>query len=89
MPYEQWWQWFWKNDETIIVTIKQHNQNDLMAENLDIIPIDWRLGYFTCNPIAGFSFTKSREGNYLYQLAHTIITNEKSKSGRQYTSTRT
>ena len=26
----------------IIVTIKQHNQNYLMAENLDIIPIDWR-----------------------------------------------
>ena len=77
MPYEQWWQWFWENDETIIVTIKQHNQNYLMAENLDIIPIDWRLGYFTCNPIAGFSFTKSREGNYLYQLAHIIITNEK------------
>ena len=77
MPFEEWWAWFWKNDETIIVTIKQHNDNDLMAVNLDIIPIDWRLGYFTCNPIAGFSFTKSREGNYLQSLANIIIAGEK------------
>ena len=77
MPFEEWWAWFWKNDETIIVTIKQHNDNDLMAVNLDIIPIDWRLGYFTCNPLAGFSFTKSREGNYLQSLANIIIAGEK------------
>ena len=47
-----------------------------MPINLDIIPIDWRLGYFTCNPIAGFSFTKSREGNYLRNLANIIIKGE-------------
>ena len=89
MPYEQWWEWFWKNDETIIVTIKQHNENWLTAENLDIIPVEWRLGYFTCNPIAGFSFTKSREGSYLHQLAQIIIAKEKNKSGRQQGGTTT
>lgn len=82
MPYEEWWKWFWKNDETIIVTIEQHSKNWLRAEHLDIVPIDWRLGYFTCNPIAGFSFSKSREGNYLYNLAQIIIGIEK-KLGRQ------
>ena len=75
MPYEEWWKWFWKNDETIIVTIEQHNNKNLMAENLDIIPIDWRLGYFTCNPVVGFSYTKIREGEYLRNLARIILNN--------------
>ena len=73
MPYEEWWKWFWKNDETIIVTIEQHNNKNLMAENLDIIPIDWRLGYFTCNPVVGFSYTKIREGEYLRNLTEIIL----------------
>ena len=75
MPYEEWWEWFWKNDETIIVTIEQHNNKNLMAENLDIIPIDWRLGYFTCNPVVGFSYTKIREGEYLRNLTEIILNN--------------
>ena len=76
MPYEKWWKWFWKNDETIIVTIKQHNNNkNLLVENLDIIPIDWRLGYFTCNPVVGFSYTKIREGEYLRNLTQIILNN--------------
>ena len=46
-----------------------------MAENLDIIPIDWRLGYFTCNPVVGFSYTKIREGEYLRNLTQIILNN--------------
>jgi hypothetical protein len=30
-----------------------------------VFKIDWRLGHFTSNKVAGFHFTKQQEGNFI------------------------
>ena len=35
----------------------------------DIIPIDWKLGYFQCAEVVGFIFKKKNEGKFLENLA--------------------
>ena len=35
----------------------------------DIIPIDWKLGYFQCAEAIGFKYRKKNEGKFLERLA--------------------
>ena len=67
MPLGDWWNWFWENDKTILITKTEHNKKSYDYER-DIIPIDWTLGYFESGPILGFKYAKKREGEFLKTL---------------------
>ena len=75
MDYDEWWNFFWNNDQTVILTLDQHSRADnrkkgeLERLQYNIVPIDWRLGYFVSNPRLGFSYTLQREGEYLKRLS--------------------
>ena len=75
MDYDEWWNFFWENDQTVILTLDQHSRVDNRKKNqldrlvYNIVPIDWRLGYFVANPRLGFRYTLGREGEYLKRLS--------------------
>ena len=68
MSYEEWWTWVWNNDKTVLVTITEHNKKSYKFKD-DIIPIDWKLGYFQCAEAIGFKYRKKNEGKFLERLA--------------------
>ena len=68
MLYEEWWSWFWENDKTLLVTKTEHHKKSYDFKN-DIIPIDWKLGYFQCSEVVGFEYKKKNEGKFLENLA--------------------
>tara|TARA_Y100000591_G_C21746359_1_gene652197 strand:- start:598 stop:1104 length:507 start_codon:yes stop_codon:yes gene_type:complete len=67
LPLQEWWSLFWRNDQTIIVTQEEHS-NKLNSEISSIVDIDYKLGYFVCGNLVGFSYSKKREGKFLEKL---------------------
>ena len=67
MPLDDWWNWYWENDKTILVTKTEHNKKSYNF-NKDIIEIDWSLGYFESGSTLGFNYTKKREVLFLKSL---------------------
>ena len=67
MQIQEWWDWYWNNDKTLLITKDEHSKKDYTFEK-DIIKIDWSHGYFVSNPVAGFYNTQKREGNFLKKL---------------------
>ncbi len=67
MQIQEWWDWYWNNDKTLLITKDEHSKKDYTFEK-DIIKIDWSHGYFVSNPVAGFYYTQKREGNFLKKL---------------------
>ena len=68
MNINDWWDWYWENDKTLLITKKEHNKKNYDV-NKDIIPIDWTLGYFESGATMGFNYAKKREGKFLEKLA--------------------
>ena len=68
MTYEEWWTWFWKNDKTVLVTKTEHHKKSYNFKE-DIIPIDWKEGFFQCAKTIGFEYKKKNEGKFLEKLA--------------------
>ena len=68
MTYEEWWTWFWKNDKTVLVTKTEHHKKSYNFKE-DIIPIDWKEGFFQCAKTIGFVYSKKNEGKFLEKLA--------------------
>ena len=48
--------------------ITEHNKKSYKFKD-DIIPIDWKLGYFQCAEAIGFKYRKKNEGKFLERLA--------------------
>ena len=71
MPFEKWWQWYWENDRTIIVTKKEHSQKSYNFNN-DIIKVDPKLGYFPSDKTVNFSFAYKFEGKFLEKLSESF-----------------
>jgi hypothetical protein len=67
MPINEWWNWYWENDKTILVTKTEHNKKSYKFDK-DIIEIDWTLGYFESGSTMGFNYTKKREGEFIKTL---------------------
>ena len=67
MPINEWWNWYWENDKTILVTKTEHNKKSYKFDK-DIIEIDWTLGYFESGSTMGFNYAKKREGEFLKTL---------------------
>ena len=47
LDFSSWWELFWKNDQTIIMTKDEHDKERI---NVLCHELDWRDGYFSCNP---------------------------------------
>ena len=67
MKIDEWWNWYWENDKTLLITKDEHSKKNYSLDK-DIIEIDWSLGYFVSNPVAGFYYTQKREGKFLREL---------------------
>ena len=67
LPFEKWWDFFWKNDKTILITHEEHNNKKNLSIS-KIIPIDSNLGFFKCKSLIGYHYTKKREGKFLEKL---------------------
>ena len=72
LDFKTYWKEFWENDRTILMTKEEHNKikmdkfTGLWDHVSDkVFKIDWRLGHFTSNKVAGFHFTKQQEGNFI------------------------
>ena len=63
MTYEEWWTWFWKNDKTVLVTKTEHHKKSYNFKE-DIIPIDWKEGFFQCAKTIGFEYKKKMKENF-------------------------
>ena len=68
MKINDWWDWYWENDKTLLITKKEHNKKNYDFDK-DIIPVDWTLGYFESGATMGFNYAKKREGQFLEKLA--------------------
>ena len=75
MKIDDWWNYFWENDQTVLVTKNEHYK--LPADQINLVPLDWQLGYFACKKMVGFDFRKSIEGAFIGKLA------KKSQSGEE------
>ena len=67
LPFEKWWSLFWKNDQTRLITKKEHNSK-AKTKISRIIDIDYKLGYFVCQNRVGYNYAKKREGKFLEKL---------------------
>ena len=92
LDFESYWKEFWENDKTILMTKEEHNKintdkfTGLWDSTLNkIFDIDWRLGYFTSNKVAGYHFTYKREGQFIIlnfkDKVNQKIDNSKSRGG--------
>lgn len=72
MNFNEWWNWIWDNDKTILITNEEHNL--IHSQNISkVYAIDPNLSYFVDNGI-GWYQTRAREGEFIKQLceAHNI-----------------
>ena len=74
LNFEDYWKEFWNNDRTILMTKDEHNKISTdkftgLWENISdkVFEIDWKLGNFKSNKVAGFHFTKQKEGIFVLQ----------------------
>jgi len=65
MEFDVWWELYWNNDATIIMTKEEHNQKNDVRKKVLCYPLKWEQGYFACNPLIGFKCRKAIEGAYI------------------------
>ena len=68
MPFETWWDFFWENDRTLIITKEEHAKKSLDYKN-DIIKIDNNLGLFRTMKTVGYSFYPDYEAKLVEKLS--------------------
>lgn len=66
LKFEDWWQYFWHNDRTVIMTKAEHNSSD--KEQIRCYPVNWEDGYFACNKLVGFKYRKTIEGAWVKEM---------------------
>ena len=86
LDFESYWKEFWENDRTVLMTKLEHNYIEstkkddrtiLKKFKNSIFEIDWRLGHFQSNKVAGFRYSKKREGIFiLMNYQNNIILDE-------------
>ena len=77
LDFKDWWDLFWENDPTILMTREEHNEN---RSNVLCHELNWKEGYFSCNPLIGFKYRKSYEAEYLKNTEFKWVDIEKVKS---------
>ena len=93
LDFESYWKEFWENDRTILMTKLEHNyiekikkEDRTRFENFKkrIFEIDWRLGHFQSNKVAGFHYSKKREGIFILMNYQNKIHPNKDEDGVIY-----
>ena len=87
--FESYWKEFWENDKTIIMTKFEHSYVDkIELTGLDkektesfLFDIDWEMGYFKSEKVAGFHFTFRDEGTFILNNFKNRITKKKWDTG--------
>lgn len=64
MEFEDWWDWIWENDKTILVTNEQNRTMPISK----IYPLNPADSYFVDAEVAGWHQTQRREGALIRQL---------------------
>lgn len=67
MAFEDWWDWIWENDKTILVTNEEHRSIKTTPIS-KIYEIDPAGSYFVDAEVAGWHQTQRREGALIRQL---------------------
>lgn len=67
MPFNEWWDWIWEHDKTVLMTNEEHKNKDAIPKE-EIHEIDPALGYFLDAETAGWHQTRGREGVFVEQL---------------------
>jgi hypothetical protein len=68
LDFDEWWNLFWQNDRTIILTKDEHNKSENYRKKLLCFRLNWSDGYFSCNPLIGFKCRKTIEGEFIKNL---------------------
>ena len=76
LELKRWWNLFWENDQTIIMTKEEHDKG---RDKVKCHKLNWEDGFFACNPLIGFKYRKSMEGAYLKDLKFNWISIETMK----------
>jgi hypothetical protein len=64
MEFDEWWEWVWEHDKTILMTNNEHHSRIVSK----IYDIDWKMGFFQSAGLVGWYQTKEREGAFIKQL---------------------
>ena len=89
LDFETYWEEFWENDRTILMTKEEHNYVDSWKTSSEdplnrILEIDWRLGHFQSNKVAGYHFSKQKEGNFILKNYSNKVSVNREKGGKFY-----
>lgn len=79
MGFNEWWDWIWENDKTILMTNEEHkliakqrkiekDENKALQAISKIYAIDSHLSLFVDAEVAGWHQTQAREGAFLRKL---------------------
>ena len=66
MPFEEWWNWIWTHDKTILMTNKEHNSKNVSK----VYPVDPGVGLFRSTGLVGWRHTIAIEGEFVRQLTN-------------------
>ncbi len=67
MAFEDWWNWIWENDKTILMTNDEHSAIHITQPS-KIYSIDPNESMFVDGGLIGFHFTQTREGRFVRAL---------------------
>lgn len=67
MAFNEWWDWIWENDQTILMTNEEHRLIHLNQPS-KIYLIEPKLSLFVDAEVAGWHQTQAREGAFLRKL---------------------
>ena len=76
LELNKWWNLFWENDQTIIMTKEEH---DKKRDKVVCHELNWEDGYFSCKPLIGFKYRKGIEGLFLEKLTFKSVSIEEIK----------
>jgi hypothetical protein len=67
MPFGEWWDWIWENDQTTLMTNEEHHnkKNKSISKTYKLDP---HQSYFVDAEVAGWHQTKRREGTLVQKL---------------------
>lgn len=67
MVFNEWWDWVWENDQTILMTNEEHRLIHLNQPSKTYL-IEPKLSLFVDAEVAGWHQTQAREGAFLRKL---------------------
>lgn len=67
MPFDEWWNWIWENDKTILMTNEEHRLIHIQQPS-KVYEIDPNLSYFVNGEVAGWYQSIAREGEFIRNL---------------------